>query len=244
MRKFLFVPILFLSLVMSVRIGFAQYENQRKYLGLQLGVGTFASNTNQYNEIASYNDSHVKSQNIYPQITAVLSVFPVTSKYNIDIGTGGWEGVHKIDKNAPSGISTDNEFKLDQQFVYCDINFSYCVVGSPRTLIIPAIGIGFKQNDIDYTYKTSLIDEGHVDADGNEDYSGGNDEHINIAKNKMYYLNYRLSYLMHLPKVFWWGFQLGYKHSFEEKHSLYNPQFSANANHLLNGFYASVIIAI
>lgn len=225
--------------------GFAQGFSNRKYFGLQFGIGAIGFNSQQYNSLAAYSGVHEEGSNVLPQMILSFSVFPVTSKYNIDIsGIFGFDETDKIHQNVPLRIATNDGFKVDQSITSGDINFSYRVIGTSRMLAIPSIGVGFMQNDVGYIYQTPVVDDGYTDDDGNEVYDGGNNKYINLAKNKIGYLNFRLNFLLHAHKSLWYGLQLGYKYSFTENHILYNPDFPVTANHLLNRFYASLIIAL
>jgi len=111
-------------------------------------------------------------------------------------------------------------------------------------LAIPAIGIGFINNDLHYQYKSLANAEQDREDEDDDDGSGDNNTNIKIAGNNVYYVNFRLNYLIHAGKRLWYGLQIGYKYGFHENHTLYNPAFPVKTNHLLNGFYASLIIAL
>lgn len=223
--------------------GFAQTFGQRKILGLQFGLGVGSFNNNQYNSIAAYSNAHRASSNVYSQFVLALSVFPVVSKLNADITAGGSEISNKVHANIFPQIYSTDGFTLTQSLGFGEINFNYRILGTLRTLVIPAIGVGFMSNNIYYQYK-SLADAKADKEEQNDDDGGDNNTNINVAKNKIYYLHLRLNYLIHARKSLWWGFQLGYKYSFHEDHILYNPDFPVKTNHLLNGFYGTVIIAL
>lgn len=243
MQKILPVKMIVFCFVLLTARGFAQ-NDKKAILGLQFGAGAFSFNANQYNAVASYSDAHVKSGNAYPQFVLALSAFPVTSKYNIDIGGGGWETSNKIHGNLFPRIYSTNGFRIKQSFAFGEINFNYGILGTARTLVIPAIGIGFMNNNLHYQYKSPANAEQDKEDQDDDDGSGDNNTNIKIARNNVYYLNFRLNYLIHADKRLWYGLQIGYKYGFHEHHTLYNPEFPVTASHLLNGFYASLIIAL
>ncbi|ANI90344.1 hypothetical protein A9P82_14205 [Arachidicoccus ginsenosidimutans] len=236
-RKFYcFILLLFISAALPVKL-FSQTSNE--WGGVQLGFGVFAYDAFQYNRVAQQNNLHTRGGNAVPEIKLGISLHPVTAKYNVDATFNFWEINHRVKENIPASIPRYNKVRLQQFFGSGDLNFDYRVLATERTLVIPAIGIGYMQDNI--RYQDVPRGEDFSDDDGDENPDMYNTK---VARNDIVYLNFKVNYLLHIKNETWLGLQLGYKYGFGEKNIIYDGKYPFTVNHSLNGFYATLIVAL